>query len=120
MEDTAGREFFKRQLAYIQAMDLEGLAANQYTEDAEMVGFDFTAKGRPAIVDHFVNYMKVLGQIELNSVEKWAETPDTVFFEATMTTNLGVAKVYDAFVLRDGKATHHFTGVISVSPAPNS
>ena len=26
------------------------------------------------------------------------------------------AKVYDVFMLRDGKITHQFTGVISVSP----
>jgi hypothetical protein len=28
-------------------------------------------------------------------------------------TALGIARVYDAFVLREGKVTHHFAGVIS-------
>jgi len=116
-DDSAGQQFYRRQLEYLQNVDIRGLVDNQYAEDAEMVGFDFTAKGRQAIYDHFVNYMKVLGRIELNSTDKWAETDDSIFFEATMSTNLGVARVYDAFVLRDGKASHHFTGVISVSPA---
>jgi hypothetical protein len=54
----------------------------------------------------------MLGGIELKSTDKYTETDDTIFFEATVVTGaFGEAKVYDAFVLRDGKATHHFTGV---------
>jgi hypothetical protein len=115
-ENTPGKEFYRRQLQYLQDMDLEGLANNQYTEDAELIGFDGQWKGRQAIYDHFVSYMQVLGHIDLKSTDKWAEADDAIFFEATMATNLGIARVYDSFVFRDGKASHHFTGVISVSP----
>jgi hypothetical protein len=117
-ENMPGKEFYRRQLHYLQTLDLQGLADNQYTEDAELIGFDGQWIGRQAIYDHFVSYMQVLGHIDLNSTDKWAETDDSIFFEATMTTNLGVARVYDAFVFRDGKASHHFTGLISVSPLP--
>jgi hypothetical protein len=117
-ENTPGKEFYRRQLQFLQQMDLDGLVNNQYTEDAELIGFGFQWKGRQAIHDHFVNYMKMLGHIDLNSTDKWNETDDSIFFEATMTTNLGIAHVYDAFVFRDGKASHHFTGVSSVSPLP--
>ena len=47
----------------------------------------------------------------LLSVDQFAETEDTLFFEASVSTSLGKARVYDAFVLRDGKVTHHFTGI---------
>ena len=33
-------------------------------------------------------------------------------FEATVRSKLGRVRVYDAFVLRDGQITHHFTGVM--------
>ena len=88
-ENTPGKEFFQRQLHYLQTMDLEGLANNQYTEDAELVGFGFQWKGREAIYNHFVGYMKMLGHIDLNSTDKWSETDDSIFFEATMTTTPG-------------------------------
>ena len=45
------------------------------------------------------------------STDKFAETEDSIFFEATVETKLGVVQVYDAFVLRSGKATHHSTGM---------
>ena len=117
-ENTPGQQFFARQLQFLQDLDIQGLVDNQYTADAELIGFGFQWKGREQIYNHFVNYMKTLGHIQLDSTDKWAETADSIFFEATMTTNLGVANVYDAFVFRDGKASHHFTGVKSVSPLP--
>jgi hypothetical protein len=48
---------------------------------------------------------------EVLSLDQFVETEDTIFFEATVRTAMGQVKVYDAFVLSDGKATHHFTGV---------
>jgi hypothetical protein len=53
----------------------------------------------------------MLGYIDIKSTDKFTETEDTIFFEATVETRLGVAQVYDAFVLKNGKATHHFTGM---------
>ena len=45
-----------------------------------------------------------------------AASDDAILFEATIATDAGTARVYDAFVLRDGKATHLFTGVLSFTP----
>jgi hypothetical protein len=53
----------------------------------------------------------MLGKIEVLSLDQFVETDDTIFFEATVRTAAGHAKVYAAFVLRDGKATRHFTGL---------
>jgi hypothetical protein len=118
-ENTPGKQFYERQLQFLQNLDIEGLVNNQYAEDGELIGFGFHWKGRDQIYNHFVNYMKTLGHITLDSTDKWTETADAIFFEATMTTNLGTARVYDAFVFAsDGKASHHFTGILGLVAPP--
>jgi len=52
----------------------------------------------------------MMGRLEVLSLDQFIETEDSVFFDATVRTALGQAIVYDAFVLRNGKATHNFTG----------
>jgi len=49
----------------------------------------------------------------LESTDKYTETEDTIFLEATVSTDLGRTRVFDAFVLKSGKASYHFTGVIA-------
>ena len=79
-----------------------------------MVGFDFVVRGHAAIRNHFEGYLESLGMLKLKSTDKYTETEDAIFFEATITSDLGEAQVYDVFMLRDGKATHHFSGVVSL------
>lgn len=112
---TAGQKFYQEQIAALEAHDIDGLM-EQYDDDAVLVGFDFTIQGRHALRDHFVAYLARLGSLKLVSTDRFTETDDSIFFEATIHTSLAEAKVYDVFMLRDGKATHQFTGVISVSP----
>ena len=112
---TAGQRFYQEQVAALEAHDIDGLM-QQYHDDAVLIGFDFTIKGRQALRDHFVSYLARLGSLKLVSTDRFTETEDSIFFEATIHTTLAEARVYDAFMLRDGKATHQFTGVISVSP----
>jgi len=112
MEDTPGRTFYQRQIAALEAGDLNALL-DQYHPDATMVGFDFIVKGHEAIMKHFEGYLKRLGTLKLKSTDKFTEIEDAIFFEATIASDLGVAQVYDVFMLCDGKATHHFSGVIS-------
>jgi hypothetical protein len=111
-----GREFYDRQVAYLEADDADGVVENQYHPDAVLVAFDFTIRGRDALREHFRGYLDHLGGLRVKSTDKFTETEDAIFFEATAVTGLGEAKVYDVFMLRDGKATHHFTGIISVTP----
>ena len=115
METTAGKAFYDRQIAALEAQDMDALMA-QYDNDATLIGFDFTIKGKEAIREHMKRYLASLGTLRLQSTDKFTETEDSIFFEATITTSIGIAHVYDVFILRDGKATHHFTGVISVEP----
>jgi hypothetical protein len=113
MEDTLGRAFYQRQIAALEARDLNALLA-QYHPDATMVALDFVVKGHVAIKEHFESYLERLGTLKLKSTDKFTETEDAIFFEATIVSELGEARVYDVFMLRDGKATHHFSGVISL------
>ena len=113
MEPTPGNAFYRRQIAALEARDLDALLA-QYHPDAAIIGFDFTVKGQAAIRKHMEGYLERLGTLKVQSTDKFTETEDAIFLEATITSRLGEARVYDVFLLRDGKATHHFTGVISM------
>jgi ketosteroid isomerase-like protein len=114
-EQTSGRAFYQRQIAALESGDIDRVMA-QYHEDAVLVSLDTTVHGLAALREHFVGYLARLGSLTLLSTDRWAETPDSIFFEATVRTGSGEAKVYDVFILREGKATHHFTGLISFSP----
>ncbi len=113
MELTPGRAFYQRQISALEASDIDALLM-QYQPDATMIGFDITVKGHAAIRKHFQEYLERLGTIKLQSTDKFTETEDAIFFEATIISQLGEARVYDVFMLKNGKATHHFTGVIAV------
>ncbi|PYE54805.1 nuclear transport factor 2 family protein [Deinococcus yavapaiensis] len=112
---SPGHAFYERQVAALQANDIDAIV-RQYTDDARVVGFDFQVQGSDAIRTHFTNYMARLGFVRLVSTDKFTETPDAIFFEATVNVQGGQARVYDVFVLRDGRATHHFTGLLGFTP----
>ncbi len=111
-EMTSGRKFYEEQLKYIIANDVDGLIDNHYNENAVLVGFDFSVKGRAALKDYFRNYLKQLGNLQVKSTDKFNDTEDTVFLQATVTSARGEVKVFDAFCLQNGKISYHFTGVI--------
>jgi len=110
-EESAKRQFYDAQIGYLVAGDVEGLIDNQYTEDATLVSFDNQITGNAALKEYFKGYLQMLGNLEVVSTDKFVETDDSLFFEATVNTSFGQAKVFDAWVLRDGKISHHFTGV---------
>jgi len=111
IEKIQAREFYKEQLDYLFAKDVDGLIDNHYNEDATLIGFDFVVKGRDALKAHFRNYLQMLGHLEVKSTNKFREAEDTIFFEASVVSDLGPAEVYDALVLKKGKIEYHFTGV---------
>lgn len=112
MSTTAGRKFYDEQLAYLASKDTDALVEHHYAEDGAIVAFDYIIKGQTDLKAHFKRYLDMLGYIKVLSTDKFAEKDDAIFFEATVETRLGVVTVYDAFVFdKDGKATHHFTGV---------
>lgn len=110
-EDSPKRQFYEAQIRYLQAGDVDGLIDNQYTEDATLVSFDNQITGNAPLKEYFRGYLKMLGSLEVLSTDRFVETDDSLFFQATVKTDLGQAAVFDAWVLRDGKISHHFTGV---------
>ena len=113
---TPGEAFYKRQVAFLETRDVQGLVSTQYAQDAELVSFDFTVRGQQALREHFTRYLEGLGDFKHLSTEKFVETDDTVFFEATVRIKSGTARVYNAFVLKEGKAIYHFTGRLGFTP----
>ena len=97
-DESPKREFYEAQIRYLVAGDVEGLIDNQIHGNADLKTY-------------FKGYLEMLGKLEVVSTDKFVETDDTLFFEATVNTNFGQAKVFDAWVLRDGKIAYHFTGV---------
>jgi hypothetical protein len=110
-DESPKRQFYEAQIRYLVAGDVEGLIDNQYTDDATLVSFDNQIHGNAALKTYFKGYLEMLGKLEVVSTDKFVETDDALFFEATVNTNFGQAKVFDAWVLRDGKIAYHFTGV---------
>ena len=114
MTQPEGRDFYDRQIRYLADKDVDGLINNQYTDDAEIVSFDFVKKGRAALLDHFRGYLDQLGGIELVSTDNFRATEDSIYFEATVRTGTyGLVRVYDVWVLEGGKIARHFTGRLS-------
>jgi SnoaL-like protein len=109
---TPGRELYERQIRFLVAKDIDGLVDTNYAPDAELISFQTVVRGREALRQYFRGYVEMLGDLVVESTDKFTETPDAVFFEATVRSALGRVRVYDAFVLRDGQITHHFTGVM--------
>ena len=110
------KAFYDRQIDFLAKNDVEGLIHNQYTDDAELLNFNYYIKGAPALIEYFKGYIAGLGYIKLISTDKYTEGDSSLMFEATVETGGGVARVYDSFVMRDGKIARHFTGLLSFTP----
>ncbi len=111
-EGTAKRAFYEEQIRLLQEKDIDRLIDSHYTEDAVLISFQKVVKGADALKVHFRGYVEMLGDIEVLSTDNFAEADDGIFFDATVKSKLGTVRVFDAWTLRDGKISHHFTGVM--------
>jgi hypothetical protein len=111
MSTTAGRKFLDERIELLTTGKFAGLT-DQYNDDAVLVDFNGIVRGKDALREHFEQHLSVMGDVELQSVDKFVETDDAVFFEVTVKTGAwGVLTTYEGFVLRDGRADYHFTAV---------
>lgn len=112
------RAFYDKQLAILAEMDTERLINEQYTPDAQLLNINHphVVEGTVALKEHFKNYLGALGYIKLLSTDKYLESSDSLIFEATVETAGGIAKVYDTFVMRDGRIWRHFSGLLGFTP----
>ena len=107
---TPGRKFYEDQITLLQGQNADELIDKHYTDDAVMISFSKVVRGRQPLKEFFRGWLKMAGKMEVVSLDQFVETDNGVLYEATIRTALGQVTVYDAFVLRDGKATHHFAG----------
>jgi len=114
---STGQQFYDDQVRFCETGDIEGIRSH-YTDDATLISFDHQIHGGDAIAEYFRGYLARMAGLKVRSTDRFVETDDAVFFEATIDLDAGVARVYDAFVLHDGRATHHFTGLLGFTPKP--
>jgi hypothetical protein len=111
--DTPGKLMFESRVKLILAGDADRLVEEHYSEDAVLVSFETIVRGREALRTHFRNYLKNVRIEEVISTDRFTETENSFFYEATARTNYGIGRVFDAYYLREGKIIYHFTGTIS-------
>jgi hypothetical protein len=109
--DTWGKRFYENQVRCLIAGDANRLVDENYWPDATVQSHEWTVTGHDALRVHFANYMNAVKIIEVVSTENFSETANSVCFEATIRSSLGVVRVYDVMTMRDGKIEYHFTGV---------
>ncbi len=117
-EDSPQRQFFDEHLEYIFAGDIEGMIRETYTEDAVLISpFDIyeetspphIVRGHDELIQFFNDYMAWQGAINVESIDQFAGTNESIFFQATFTSNTGRWVVGDAWHLEDGKIAVHYS-----------
>ena len=108
----AARAFLDEQVRLLQQRDVDGLLEQHYHADALLVTQQTALRGHTALRSYFPQYVADLGSFNVDSIDLLSAADGAFLFEAMVTSALGRVRVYDAFVLRDGRATHHFAGVI--------
>ena len=110
--EEAARAFLDEQVEYLRNRDIEALLERHYHPDALLVTQQTAVHGHAALREYFKRYLEALGDFSGDAIDLLSAADGALLFEATLTSALGRARVYDAFVLEDGRATHHFAGVI--------
>ena len=112
---SPGRSFHQKYAACLQAGDSEGLLS-LYHPDATLLSTDANVSGIAAMAGFFEQYFGGLGSFSAKPAGKYVEGRDSILCETTVETAGSVARVQDVFVIKDGKATHHFTCTVFVTP----
>jgi glyoxylase-like metal-dependent hydrolase (beta-lactamase superfamily II) len=107
------KAFYENHIELLKKNDVNLLVENDYHDDAVMilmVGDEpQVIEGKDALKGLLGGYMEFIYRGYL-STEKYAETGDSLFFEATIKTTSGTSQIYDALVMKDGKIFRHFSG----------
>ena len=109
--DTPGKRFYEEQVKYLLDKDVENLIDKHYHDDAVMVSFDHIVRGKDELKAYYTQFLKSVTIERVISTDKFTETEDALMFEATVQTNHGVIKTFDALVLESGRIRLQFTGV---------
>ncbi|HTX98098.1 MAG TPA: nuclear transport factor 2 family protein [Mycobacterium sp.] len=109
--DTPGKLFYEEQVKYLLDKDVDSLVEKHYHDNAVIVSFDHIVRGKDNIRDYFTQFFNSVTIEQVVSTDKFTETEDTLMFEATVESNGGMIKTFDALVLDSGRIRLQFTGV---------
>jgi hypothetical protein len=116
---TEKRELYENQLKYILANDAEALIDNNYDNEATLINISqdppIIISGAEALKEYFKQYLQNLIGLKVVSTDKFVETEDSIFFEASIETDAVTGVVYDAFYLKNGKIFRHYSGVKQIN-----
>jgi len=108
------KEFYDNHIRLLAERDAKLLVDNDYHDDAVMIlhvqDQPIIANGKEAITGQMDMYIKYIYKGFI-STEKYAETEDSIFFEATIDTVNGPSKVYDALYMKGNKIFRHYSGI---------
>ena len=107
----SNKHIYDRQIECLEAGDLDGLIT-QYADDAQLVRFDKTISGKEALHEFFAGYLAHIAPFKLVSTDRYTETDDAIFFEATVSANGNTLRIYDVFTLSNDKISRHFAGTL--------
>ena len=117
MSTTPGRKFFDEHMGYIMSNNIDGLIDDQYTRDAVLISpFDVLPtppphiiRGNSALKEFFRTYVAWQGSINVEQLYDFAETDDSIFFQAIFTSKTGRWVVGDAWHMTDNKIDTHYS-----------
>jgi ketosteroid isomerase-like protein len=104
------RRFYEEQLELIRDGDVAALVEKHYHPDAVLVTPEGVVKGQAALKEMFRGYIPTLGGLSVNT-EAFVESGNVCLIEAEINPGPKSRRVYDAFVLQDGRIIYHFAGV---------
>ena len=106
---TIGMEVFQKQLDYLGRGDIDGLLRDQYTDDCELVTFEFVRKGKDQLRQYLaVDSPAKMGAVRGMEVTHVVATDDTVIFNAIIDSEkMGRFIARDALTLKDGRIHRH-------------
>ena len=114
--DSPGRVFFDAHMRYIYGNDTDAMIDDQYHEDAVLISpfpvggpAPRLVRGRPALKKFFRDYMAWQGAIDVESIDQFAATDESIWFQATFTSTTGRWVVGDAWHMRNGKIVVHYS-----------
>jgi pSer/pThr/pTyr-binding forkhead associated (FHA) protein len=112
---SPGKLLHQKYAECLQAGDSEGLLS-LYHPDATLLSSDANVTGTAAISKFFEQYFGGLGSFSAKPAGKYVEGHDSILCETSVETADIAARVHDIFVFKEGKATHHFTYTVGVTP----
>jgi len=104
-------------MAYIYANKIDQMIDDQYAQDAVLISpFDVLktppphiVRGNKALKEFFHTYIDWQGAIQVEQLYDFAETPESIFFQAIFSSKTGKWVVGDAWHMKGGKISVHYS-----------